>query len=170
MMGEGGSHRCPHYKVILNWDGDDALSKGEAGMPKAIFQTLVFRGLPPAVDCVFWNAALATALYPSDVLELVGQSELEDVGRLESVGRWRSSANVQAMCARGEDPNGSVIEGARERGLGIFGSVRMNDAHQDPADWPRLKRDHPEWLLGDSVPPWYSDCWDYSVEEVRHHD
>lgn len=162
--------QCPQYKVILNWDGGDAFAMGEAGMSKAQFTDLLFGGLADtAVDCVFYCAAAATALYPSDVLELAGQSELEDKGRLENVARWRALANVQAMVARGEDPNASAIEGARERGLGIFFSLRMNDAHQDPCDWPRLKRDHPEWLLGDSVPAWYSDCWDYSIAEVREH-
>jgi hypothetical protein len=39
MTSEG---RCPHYKVILNWDGDDALSHTEAGMSAATFKVCRF--------------------------------------------------------------------------------------------------------------------------------
>ena len=35
------------------------------------------------------------------------------------------------MLARGDDPNQLAIDGARERGLGVFFSFRMNDQHGD---------------------------------------
>ena len=72
-----GAERCPRYKVIVNWDGDDALAHAEAGMAKDTFQEILFGGLEhTGVDCVFWNGNPgATALYPSKVLELMGESE-----------------------------------------------------------------------------------------------
>ena len=110
-----------------------------------ICQDILYGGLEhTGVDCVFWNGSPgATALYPSAVLEMMGESS----GPTAGVQRWRSIANAKAMVARGEDPNATAIEGARERGLGIFFSFRMNDQHGDEADLPRLKRDHPDWLL-----------------------
>ena len=173
-----GAERCPRYKVIVNWDGDDALAHAEAGMAKETFQEILFGGLEhTGVDCVFWNGNPgATALYPSKVLELMGESEglsrataLPGVSGVAGVQRWRSIANAKAMIARGEDPNTSAIEGARQRGLGIWFSFRMNDQHGDPADIPQLKRDHPELTLGDGAPPWFATSYDYSHEAVRAH-
>ena len=47
-----------------------------------------------------------------------------------------------------------MTDAAREHGVEIFGSIRMNDTH-DAVGQPHerldyhLKLDHPEWLLGD---------------------
>ena len=163
-----GANSMPRYRVIMNWDGDDVLSQAEVPMSREKFIEVLYEGLEgSAVDCAFWNgSAGSTAFYPSEVLEFKGEA---DQGRCEGVMQWRSIANARAMIERGEDPNESAIAGARERGLDIFYSCRMNDQHQDRTDMPLLKREHPELLLGDSVPPWFSTSWDYSHDRVREH-
>ncbi len=158
----------PRYRAILNWDGDDALSQAEVPMSRETFIDIVYSDLEgTAVDCVFWNgSAGSTAFYPSEVLEFKGEAA---GGRCEGVMQWRSIANARAMIQRGEDSNQAAIDGAREKGLEVFFSFRMNDQHQDPTDMPRLKRDHPELLLGDQVPAWFATSWDYSHARVRQH-
>ena len=163
-----GENSVPRYRVIMNWDGDDVLSQAEVPMSREKLVEVLYEGLEgSAVDCAFWNgSAGSTAFYPSEVLEFKGEA---DQGRCEGVMQWRSIANARAMIERGEDPNESAIAGAREKGLDIFYSCRMNDQHQDPTDMPQLKREHPELLLGDSVPSWFSTSWDYSHARVREH-
>ena len=158
----------PQYRVIMNWDGDDALSQAEVPMSRDKLVDVLYGGLEgTAVDCAFWNgSAGSTAFYPSEVLEFKGDA---DGGGCDGVMPWRSIANARAMIQRGEDPNESAIAGAREKGLDIFYSCRMNDQHQDPTDMPRLKREHPELRLGDTVPPWFSTSWDYTHARVREH-
>ncbi len=157
----------PNYRVILNWDGDDALRQAEVPMSREAFIDLLYGDLEgTAVDCIFWNgSAGSTAFYPSEVLEFKGDAE----GAGEEHPAWQSIANARAMIDRGEDPNRSAIAGARDRGLDVFFSFRMNDQHQDPTDMPRLKRDHPELTLGDGAPPWFATSWDYTHARVREH-
>ena len=157
----------PKYRVILNWDGDDALRQAEVPMSRETFVENLYGDLEKtAVDCLFWNgSAGSTAFYPSEVLEFKGEAE----GGGEGLPAWQSIANARAMIERGEDPNQSAIAGGRERGLDVFFSFRMNDQHQDPTDMPRLKRDHPELTLGDGAPPWFATSWDYTHARVREH-
>jgi hypothetical protein len=164
----------PKLKVIVNWDGDDALCQTEYPMSAKTFDKIVLDDMREAgVDCVFWNgSAGSTAFYPSEVLDFKGDVTKGKCGGdfgHTSVQQWRSIANAKAMIERGEDCNQILIEGARRRGLTLFYSCRMNDQHRDPTDMTRIKLDHPEWLLGDSVPEWFSTSWDYSHAEVREH-
>lgn len=157
----------PRYRLVLNWDGDDAFRQSEAPMSKEKFDEVLYGGLEGVVDCMFWNGSSgSTAFYPSDVLEFKGDA---DGGRFDSVQSWRSIANAKAMIERGEDPNETAIEGARKRGMDVFFSFRMNDQHQDSLDTPQMKRDHPEWLLGDKAPAWFNTSWDYTHLLVREH-
>lgn len=158
----------PRYHVILNWDGDHALTMAEAPMDAETFKDILYGDLDhAAVDCVFWNGSPgSTAFYPSDVLEFKG--ETLDQG-FKYVTQWRSITNARTMIKRGEDPNQIAIDGARQHRIDVFFSFRMNDQHQDDADMPRLKHDHPEWLLGDKVPAWFNTSWDYTHAGVREH-
>lgn len=51
---------------------------------------------------------------------------------------------------QGTDALGVMVDWCRKNGIEIFWSLRMNDTHDANAEWKvsRLKRDHPEYLLG----------------------
>ena len=86
-----------------------------------------------------------------------------------------------AMIERGEDPQASAIERGRELGMHVYASVRMNDNHfnglqvEDLAtsrhgSITQMRRDHPEWVLGDGAPSdWFALSWNMAVPEVRRH-
>ena len=158
----------PKYRVILNWDGDDALGQKEVPMSREDFIGLLYGDLGELpIDCLFWNgSAGSTAFYPSKVLEFKAEAE---GGRCANQGQWRAIASAKAMIERGEDVNRSAIDGAQQHGVDVFFSFRMNDQHGDPTDTPRLKRDHPELLLGSQAPSWFATSYDYSHQRVREH-
>jgi hypothetical protein len=158
----------PKYRVIVNWDGDDALGQKEVPMSREEFIGLLYGevdALP--IDCLFWNGSPgSTAFYPSKVLEFKGDA---DGGLCGNQMQWRAIASARAMIERGEDPNQSVIDGGRQHGVDVFFSFRMNDQHGDSTDTPRLKRDHPELLLGNQAPSWFATSYDYTHQRVREH-
>lgn len=105
----------------------------------------------------------------------------------------RTTANQQATNAHeelfntllsviedGHDVMQIYVNGARQQGLPIVGSIRMNDAHTDSEDrmWygrNALKIERPDLLIGSALPQgtiygsrWtFSWLWDYAQAEVR---
>ena len=104
----------------------------------------------------------------------------------------RATANRQATNAHeelfntiagviedGHDLMQIYVDGAREHGLPVFASMRMNDAHTDSEDrmWygrSTLKIERPDLLIGSALPEarhgaeWtFSWMWDYAQDEVR---
>jgi len=63
---------------------------------------------------------------------------------------------TQAFIDRGIDPLKVMVDFGKEHGIEVFWSFRMNDTHDASGAWygplmlaaSRLKREHPEWLLG----------------------
>ncbi len=91
---------------------------------------------------------------------------------------WKGHRNITSqLIALNTDPLALVVNFAHEHGLECFWSMRMNDTH-DRAHrpdkpyplFPKLKKEHPDWLIGslDNPPPY--GPWtavDYGRREVR---
>ena len=71
------------------------------------------------IDCLFWHdgAGGNTANYDSDVLELTG----ERIGEVDP--------SLLRLIEEGNDPPKIVVPAAKERGVDIFYSFRVNDCH-----------------------------------------
>ena len=86
---------------------------------------------------------------------------------------------IVAVIEDGHDLLQIYIDGARANGMGVVGSMRMNDAHTDSEDrmWfgrSARKIERPDLLIGSDLPeavhgiPWtFSWLWDYARDEVR---
>ena len=86
---------------------------------------------------------------------------------------------IAAVIDDGHDLMRIYVDGAREHGLPVFASMRMNDAHTDSEDrmWygrSTLKIERPDLLIGSALPEarhgaeWtFSWMWDYAQDEVR---
>ena len=86
---------------------------------------------------------------------------------------------VLSVIEDGHDLMQIYVDGAREHGLPVFASMRMNDAHTDSEDrmWygrSTLKIERPDLLIGSAMPEakhgaeWtFSWMWDYAQDEVR---
>ena len=104
------------------------------------------------------------------------------VGRVyDSVLAMRDTENIRAMFERGEDPYAAMVQRGRELGIDVWPSIRMNDQHfweiqdleamqQSTAhEMTELRKQHPEWVLGDAAPGWCATSWNMAIPEVREH-
>jgi len=140
-------------RVLFNWDGDDVMAMADAPMTGEEFASLTFDPITDStVDAVLWCSAGGNeAAYKSDVMELMGENF--DFKFPEYNG-WRRYANAKSLIDSGEDQMEIVCAEARRRGIDAFFSLRMNDTHDAWAPkeiLPRIKKDHPEWLLGEKM-------------------
>ena len=82
------------------------------------------------------------------------------------------------MLDRGEDPQQAVIDRGHELNLHVYASLRMNDNHfngAQPSDLQtlhhveltKLRKDHPEWLLGADTEEWFALSWNMAIPQVR---
>ena len=168
----------PDYGIIYNWDG---APHGHHEVPQTMEQFLGSMYAPledTQVGANFWCIGEHVARYGSEVLETLG----EHVERqYHSAHAYTFDENVLAMIERGEDPQAAAIERGRELGMHVYASVRMNDNHfnglqvEDLAtsrhgSITQMRRDHPEWVLGDGAPSdWFALSWNMAVPEVRRH-
>lgn len=165
------------YGVIYNWDG---APHGYSPQPQTMEQFLQHTYAPlrdTQVGALFWCIGEHAARWRSEALELLG----DEHGRIyENAYNYNFTENIRQMLEGGEDPQAALIEAGHELGLHVYASVRMNDNHfggASPTDIPglhhtemtRLRRQHPEWLLGDQTSEWYAASWNMSIPEVREH-
>ena len=169
----------PPYKIIYNWDGAP-LDYSEYPQSQDQFLEKTFAPIEDTqVGALFWCVGVHEAEWPSDTMEMVGDS----VGRVyDSVRAMRHAENIRQMFERGENPYTAMIERGREIGVDLYASVRMNDNHfyvilpEDMAKTTRLgltqlRKDHPEWCLSaDQAPePRGVGSWNFAIPEVREH-
>ncbi|MBT3344121.1 MAG: hypothetical protein HN712_01190 [Gemmatimonadetes bacterium] len=165
------------YGIIYNWDG---APHGYTELPQSMDQFLQHTYAPlqdTQVGALFWCIGEHASRWQSEGLELLGNEH----GRVyENAYNYNFTENIRQMLERGEDPQAALVERGHELGLHVYASVRMNDNHFNgtaPADIPHLhhtemtglRRQHPEWLLGDETEEWYAASWNMSVPEVREH-
>ncbi len=168
----------PDYGIIYNWDG---APHGYSQAPQSMEQFLEKMYAPledTQVGAHFWCIGTDTVRWKSQVSETVGDSH----GRMyENAGSYTFDENVLAMMERGEDAQSEAIKRGHELGMHVYASVRMNDNHfggAQPQDMPkmrhhsltRLRREHPEWLLGEEAQSdWFALSWNMAIPEVREY-
>ena len=85
---------------------------------------------------------------------------------------WRAAENAKQAIAAGNDVLRVVVDRAREKGLQVLCSMRMNDSSTESNLYmmSRLKREHPEVMIGEEAAgghPHAATCEDYARAEVR---
>ena len=170
--------RPPEYGIIYNWDGNP---HGYSEHPQSLEAFLEKTYAPledTQVGAHFWCIGEHTARWKSKALEMVGEAEER---QYEDAASYIFNENVLAMIERGEDAQEALISRGHELGMHVYASVRMNDNHfggAQPEDMPKMKhvdltrmrREHPEWLLGKRAQSdWFALSWDFQVPEVREH-
>jgi len=165
--GESGVRRrepVKQYRFIYNRDGCASYGKFDGDAEKWVEHEFS-RLEGSAVDLVAWCFDGGnTAEYDSDILKNPGDADLEDGydlpdRDLNQTSFRRAYDALKKMIKEGNDPPNVIIKAARDRGMDIFVSYRMNDTHDSKGTFknPKLpnpefadfKREHPEWLIGD---------------------
>ncbi len=125
-------------------------------------------------------------LYPSKVTEMIGSlmtdEQWEDIMRVgsesESKGtQERALANLRGLVNAGHDPIGLVVDRAREKGMEVFITFRLNEIHdvqnRNSLLVSKFWREHPEWhvgKMGDEIHPKFKEIIggrpDYQVNPI----
>ena len=170
--------RPPPYGIIYNWDG---APHGYSAHPQSIEQFLDKVYAPLAntqVGALAWCMGLHEASWPSEQLEMVGDSVNR---RYDSVRAMHHNENIRAFFERGEDLYGALISRGKDLGIATYASLRINDNHfwdllpadlatTTRAELTPLRKQHPEWLLGtEHAPAWTSTSWNLAIPAVRQH-
>ena len=109
--------------------------------------------------------------YPGDVCEMIGDGLSDDekreylrIGIEKDKSSERAISNIHAILDSGHDPFGVMIDRAREQGLEVFVSFRLNEIHdvQNPDSMivSRFWKEHPEWRvgkIGDEITPLFRE-------------
>ena len=167
----------PDYGIIYNWDSAPHSYSEYPQTIEAFLQKTYAPMEDTQVGAHFWSLGSHVARCRSEVLEFAGDIE---GGKYASAGSFTSTENLMAMLDRGEDPHPALIARGHELGLHVYASIRMNDNHFGGAqieDMPtmshgsltQMRRDHPEWLLGDQTTEWFALSWNMAVPEIREH-
>ena len=165
------------YGVIYNWDG---APHGSDEHPQTMEQFLDKMYAPLAdtqVGAHFWCTGEDTSRWKSKVMELTGDSENR---KYESTSSYIFAENVRSMIGRGEDPQAEAIKRGHELGMDVYASIRMNDNHfnglqideipnSNNISLTQMRRDHPEWMLGEKTHDWFAASWNMEVPEVREY-
>ena len=166
------------YGVMYNWDGAPF---GYSPYPQSLEQFVdkVYAPLENTqVGALCWCMGTHEATWPSAVVEMVGDTVDR---KYQSVREMTHVENIRAMYERGDDPHVAMVQRGHELGMAVYTSIRMNDNHfrdlvpEDLAtavrsNLTRLRKEHPEWVLGtEQAPRWASTSWNMAIPEVRQH-
>ncbi|MDP6777986.1 MAG: hypothetical protein QGI83_14610, partial [Candidatus Latescibacteria bacterium] len=165
------------YGIIYNWDG---APHGYSEVPQSMDAFLEKTYGPLAdtqVGALFWCVGEHAARWPSPAMESLGDVHGR---RYENASAYTHTENIRQMLERDEDPQAALIERGHDLGLHVFASVRMNDNHFNGAqvadldrlhhtEMTQMRREHPDWLLGDRTSEWFALSWNLAVPEVREH-
>ena len=69
----------------------------------------------------------------------------------------RAAANLWSLAEAGHDPMRLIVDRARDKGLDVFLSFRLNEVHaveqEDSLLFSTFWKDHPEWRIGKAGDP-----------------
>ena len=167
----------PSYGIIYNWDGG---TLGRSEYPQTVERWLDKTYAPiknTQVGALFWCVGSHEAEWPSESLEFTGDPVAR---KYPNVRAMRQTENLRVKFEDGHNPYPALVERGHEIGVDVYTSIRMNDNHfrgltprqargVRRGGLTQLRKDHPEWCLGDSIHPAASIAWNFAIPEVRDH-
>jgi len=154
-------------RMIFNNDGDDVIYTKKPPTAEALLALRTTPLVGSQVDSIFYSNSMCFghALHQSRVMEPFLSTEyiFKDNG-------------LPQLLQRGIDPIRVMVDFGRRHGMEVFWDLRMNDTHDAGLDGygpylvPKLKRDHPEYLVGTGQKPPKYGTWssvNFAVPEVR---
>lgn len=171
------------HRFIYNTDGGNMFIDKEPPMKPADVYSYVDEVAGTGITTFFVCPNFGMPMsYPSKVTPMIGDGltreqmaetrkiALEKPGSLE-----RGIVNLRGFVEQGHDPLGVVIDRAREKGLEVFITFRLNEIHNvhepDSTILTPFWHSHPEWRvgkLGDKVTDVFMDIIGGSKERPVH--
>lgn len=157
-------------RVIFNNDGNEPVYLCRDTTPEELLRHRTAPLAGSLVDAIFyctWSSGFGLFTHDTRVGEVFATKE----------GLFAKNL-APAMLAAGTDPLRVVAEFGRKHGIEVFWSFRLNDTHDGSgADYGpimfranRLKREHPEWLIGSPQQKPKFGAWsavDFTRAEIR---
>lgn len=154
-------------RMIFNNDGDDVIYTEKEPTAEALLALRTSPLVGSQVDAIFYSNSLCfgDALHQSQVFRPFLSTDyiFKDNG-------------LPQLLERNIEPIQVMIDFGRRHGVEIFWDMRMNDTHDamiggyGPYLRPKLKLDHPEYLVGAADKPPRHGTWssvNYAVPEIR---
>ncbi|MBN2025037.1 MAG: hypothetical protein JW809_19830 [Pirellulales bacterium] len=161
---EAAKHR--ERRLIFNNDGGDVIY-GAEHTPQGLLDVRTSGLAGTQVDSIYYTSrSSGFGLFTHNT----------QVGEIfTSTGGRYSNNMTQDLIDQGTDVLKVMSQFARANDIEMIWSMRMNDTHDASGDsytyaFPRLKVDHPEWLMGSLTDRPAHGAWsaiDYGVAEVR---
>jgi 3-keto-disaccharide hydrolase len=158
------------YRMIYNCDGDNMFIYVDPPMKPADLYPYIDAVAESGITSFFMSPNIGmTVCYPSDVSDFIGQhASPELAARISNDATHKTTergiANLRGLIEQGLDPIQLVVDRAREKGMEVFLSWRLNEVHAVEQDdhliFSRFWREHPEWRMGkagDAMPQVYHD-------------
>ncbi len=172
-------------RFIYNSDGSNMFIYKQVPMQPADVYSYVDEVADTQVTTFFMCPNYGMPLmYPSKVTEMIGtllseeklKETYEEGAKPEKKKTSaRGIANLHALVKAGHDPVGLAVDRAREKGLEVFITLRLNEIHDVQTDGSlivsKFWRDHPEWRVGkhgDEILPLFKDIIGGSPEHEVH--
>ncbi len=159
---------APQRRILYNND-TMCMFYREPGVTPASIEAFVDRAADSQVDTYIICAACMVSYFPSTTVEWLGDGREPPP---DGVLAYTTAANnIENLVSQGHDPLGIAINRAKEQGMEVWLSYRMNDIHDyylsDSLLFSSFWKDHPEYRVGNG--PWNGVALNYAVPEVRQH-
>ena len=163
-------HDTDDWRLVMDNDGNEAMLMSELTREDFLAQRM-----GPLADagvaCIFYctNACFGLSTRATEVWQM---RDYRKSGRPQAF-------STKQLVEAGIDPMQTTVEFARQHGIEVYNSIRMNDIHDFNwrTDYGRpmfehnqLKQSHPDWLLGKPQQRSSTGAWsavNYALPEVR---
>ncbi len=164
-------------RIIVNNDGNEPVYRLDEATPKALLDCRTSALADTRVDGIFyctWCSGFGMFTHDTKVGEVFDTTANPTAAGNKKGGF--SKNKTADFIRQGTDPLKIMVEWCRRNDKEIFWSCRMNDTHDAWNGWyspylfPRLKREHPNWLVSDKKRGSRCGGWtavDYARPEIR---
>lgn len=133
--------------ILVNDDGWLMSQNQPPLTPEILRERMVTPYRDTPVDALLWSIGGGQVYhYETEIGEIYGES----YAHLDAAGR-QTQNNIRSIAQSHGGPLTALIRVAREEGLRLFASLRINNHyevdHSSPS-FSHMRREHPEWLIG----------------------
>ncbi len=155
-------------RIIFDNDGNEVVYKLDKATPEALLAARTTPVVGTQVDTIMyctWSSGFGYFTHNTKVGEV-----------FDCTAEGFSKNKTRDFIKQGTDALEIVTDFCRKKGIEIFWSMRMNDTHDAWSGWyspylfPKLKKEHPEWLMGTRKKPPKNGAWsavNFGVPEIR---
>lgn len=155
-------------RIIFDNDGNEVVYKLGKATPEALLAARTTPVVGTQVDTIMyctWSSGFGYFTHNTKVGEV-----------FDCTVKGFSKNKTRDFIEQGTDALEIVTNFCRKKGIEIFWSMRMNDTHDAWGGWyspylfPKIKKDHPEWLMGTKEKRPKNGAWsavNFGVPEVR---